>query len=601
MAEVITYEDSPLAQYLQEIDASETFVAEDKPDTADIATSNSPPTALSAGVSPFGEWLRQLAARPLAAPNGHKAAAVIAKEMYARVLSTLADSGLVAERYTPRPFRSATQPQEMNIPAAPPRSTLSIGSGFVLAMTPALATFAVLPFRPKGLSKMDWSVTVTVLIIMPAIIAIIALLVNELWQQRERKRNPIGKCNDVVTQVNCMVLRCRAMDGAVQRALRQVMDVDFVTRGFRLPQYRGSLAISSRPGRGTAWMAEHVRQAVDSALSESIGAFADSIEHSELQPGQMESFLDSDTRVQMADLRAQLDDASELGSMTLEALRLKFALHFAMRKLWLESVVRTLESNLGADIRPEQLLSLCELLGPDIARVSEAAGLLADRVKEASEAQFTARKWASLAATKADSAESHHPLVRALGSMSEALETVRAKILVCRECVSMVEDDVADSEDAQAVPSAEEIARVFASLKTDIDALNHLYQASVTSLAFYDSGSGPTSGDNDGSVAVPAELMDFEQGSTAIPDGATVFGYTPVGGDDLDAPELIFEAEIEQGGGQERLKVAYTNRSSQLLQVASARKNDIVGMISELKSAIDSRSKASTSKQAPKE
>ncbi|KAJ2000261.1 hypothetical protein GGI06_005961 [Coemansia sp. S85] len=191
--------------------------------------------------------------------------------------------------------------------------------------------------------------------------------------------------------------------------------------------------------------------------------------------------------------------------------------------------------------------------------------------------------------------------------MSEALETVRAKILVCRECVSMVEDDVADSEDAQAVPSAEEIARVFASLKTDIDALSHLYQASVTSLAFYDSGSGPTSGDNDGSVAVPAELIDFEQESTAIPDGATVFGYTPVGGDDLDAPELIFEAEIKQGGGQERLKVAYTNRSSQLLlkraeeQVASARKNDIVGMISELKSAIDSRSKASTSKQAPKE
>ncbi|KAJ2491848.1 hypothetical protein IWW37_001926 [Coemansia sp. RSA 2050] len=589
MAEIIAYEDSPLAQYLQEIDASEAFVAEDKPDTADITASKLPPATLSTDIGRFCDWLHQLAARPVAIPDGHKATDAIAKEMYSRVVSTVTDSGLVAERYTPRPFRSAVQTQGMDIPAALPRSTLGIGSCSVLAMTPALATFAILAFRLGDIGSMDWSMTATVVVLVLAIIAVVALLVYELQQQWAQQRSPIGKCNDAVAQFNSMVLKSRAMDSAVQRALRQVMDIDFVIRGFRLPQYRGSLAISSRSGRGTAWMAEHVRQAVDLALSESIGSFTDIIERLELKQGQMESFLGSDARAQMADLRAQLDDASELGSMTLEALRLKFALHFAMRKLWLESVVRTLEQYLDADIHPEQLLSMCELLGSDIDRVSETASLLADRVKEAGEAQFTARKWASLAATKADSTKSHHPLVRALGSMSEALETVRAKILVCRECVSMAEDDAVDSEDAQFVPSVEEIARVFASLKTDIDALNHLYQASVTSLAFYDSGSGPTSGDYDGSVTAPAELIDFEQGSVAIPDGATVFGYTPIGGNDLDAPEQIFEADTEQGVGQERLK-----------QAASARKNDIVGMISELKSAIDSRSKASTSKQVSK-
>ncbi|KAJ2829868.1 hypothetical protein GGI24_002043, partial [Coemansia furcata] len=219
------------------------------------------------------------------------------------------------------------------------------------------------------------------------------------------------------------------------------------------------------------------------------------------------------------------------------------------------SVVRTLEPSSDVDIRPEQLLSICELVVPDITRVSETASLSSSRVKEATEARYTAGKWESLAATKSVSTDSHHPLVRALSNMSEALDTVRAKILVCRECVSMVDDHFVDPEDNETVPSPEEIARVFASLKPDIDALNHLYQASVTSLAFYDSGSVPISGDNDDSTRVPAELTDYELGSMAIPEGATVFGYTPVGGDDLDAPELIFEADIERETGQERLKV----------------------------------------------
>ncbi|KAJ2013698.1 hypothetical protein GGI14_005250 [Coemansia sp. S680] len=195
--------------------------------------------------------------------------------------------------------------------------------------------------------------------------------------------------------------------------------------------------------------------------------------------------------------------------------------------------------------------------------------------------------------------------------MSEALETVRAKILVCRECVSMVEDDVVGSEDRQAVPSPEEIARVFASLKPDIDALNHLYQASVTSLAFYDSGSEPASSDkNDSTSTVPAELTDFELGLTTIPEGTTVFGYTPFGGDSLDAPEQIFEADIEQETGQGRLKSSNIDRSERIRlskqkraeeQVASTRKNDIVYMMSELKTAIDSRSKTSTKKDTSKE
>ncbi|KAJ2740179.1 hypothetical protein GGI20_005940 [Coemansia sp. BCRC 34301] len=149
--------------------------------------------------------------------------------------------------------------------------------------------------------------------------------------------------------------------------------------------------------------------------------------------------------------------------------------------------------------------------------------------------------------------------------MSETLEVVRAKILVCRECVSMVEeehttgsalDEVADPETKRTVASPEEIARVFSSLKSDIDALNHLYQASATSLAFYDSDPSLASSNSLGAAdSTPsAELLGCGPSLAEIPEGATVFGYTPVGIDDLDAPELVFEADVEQEEGHGRLK-----------------------------------------------
>ncbi|KAJ2836011.1 hypothetical protein FBU31_001477 [Coemansia sp. 'formosensis'] len=567
MAEIIAYEDSPLAQYLQEIDASETIVTDDKPDTADSVADKSFLAIISTEFVLTYRRVSQLATRTLGLQDNYISASTIAKEMHSHIVSTLTDSGLIAERYTPRPCRIASQPLGANISALPTRSTISIAGLFAMAITPSAVACMTLAFRPGGLGDLNWSLGITLFILLVGPLLPLAEISGLLIQERSQRQVPIDRCNDALEKFNCMLVKCRAMDSAVQRALRLVMDVDVVTRGFRLPQYHGSQAISSMPGRGTAWMAEHVRQTIDSALSLSIDTLADIIEHPKQQTSQYseaEGFLDSNTRAHMAELRAQLSDDGELESMTLEALRNKFALHFAMRRLWLESVVRTLEPSSDVDIRPEQLLSICGLVVSDITRVSETASLSASRVKEATEARYTAGKWASLAATKSVSTDSHHPLVRALSNMSEALDTVRAKILVCRECVSMVDDHVVDFEDKEAVPSPEEIARVFASLKPDIDALNHLYQASVTSLAFYDSGSGPISGDNDDSTRVPAELTDYELGSMAIPEGATVFGYTPVGGDDLDAPELIFEADIERETGQERLKVVYTEKRSQM-------------------------------------
>ncbi|KAJ2406718.1 hypothetical protein GGF41_006911, partial [Coemansia sp. RSA 2531] len=125
MAEVIAYEDSPLAQYLRDIDASETFVAEDKPETTDSAADKSLKGSLSDDFN-LCKWLSRQAARSSDAQDSHKIVSTIVKEMHARFVSALADSGLVAERYTPRPCRIALKPLGVNIPALFPSSTLGI-------------------------------------------------------------------------------------------------------------------------------------------------------------------------------------------------------------------------------------------------------------------------------------------------------------------------------------------------------------------------------------------------------------------------------------------------------------------------------------------
>ncbi|KAJ2582257.1 hypothetical protein GGH95_001635 [Coemansia sp. RSA 1836] len=572
MAEVVAYEDSPMAQYLQEINASEALVAEDKPPAANNAADKSSMSTIAAECSLPHEWLKLLTARAFNSQDTLGVPALTTKEMHARIARTLAESGLVAERYTPRPFRLSARSLEGGV-SADSSSALGVVSMYIMAAIITLVTLFTLTFRPSCQSDASWNCNRAAYVPLVAVLVVAGIVAALIVRRRSSQRALVLKCEEAIDQFNSTMLKCRAMDSTVQRALRLVTDVDFVTRGFRLPQYRGSLAISSATGHGTAWMANHVRRAIDSALSQSMDTLAYAIERSNhQQQGQGESFLSSDTRARMADLKAQL---GELELESLEALKHKFALHFAMRKLWLESVLRTLEPYANSDAQLEQLVAICNLLRPDIERVCDTASASTSRVKEASEAQYTARKWASLAASKANPTTNHHPLVRALGSMSETLEVVRAKILVCRECVSMVAgecttgqslDDGADFEASRSAASPEEIARVFASLKSDIDALNHLYQASVTSLAFCDSDSN-LAGDCNQVAAdsiVGAEPLGVGPGSTEIPDGATVFGYTPVGVDDLDAPELVFEADVEQEADQGRQRPSNIDRSERI-------------------------------------
>ncbi|KAJ1932381.1 hypothetical protein FBU59_006388 [Linderina macrospora] len=72
--------------------------------------------------------------------------------------------------------------------------------------------------------------------------------------------------------------------------------------------------------------------------------------------------------------------------------------------------------------------------------------------------------------------------------MSESLQTLKAKMMVCRESIGLEESGVHDlSSEAETRLSPEETARLFASLKAELGALSAQYQAALTILTCGDS------------------------------------------------------------------------------------------------------------------
>ncbi|KAJ2857208.1 hypothetical protein FB639_006021, partial [Coemansia asiatica] len=127
---------------------------------------------------------------------------------------------------------------------------------------------------------------------------------------------------------------------------------------------------------------------------------------------------------------------------------------------------------------------------------------------------------------------------RSLGTMAETMETIHAKLFICRDFMDQ-KDQNADSED---------VARVFSSLKADIDMLNASYQSALNAL-FCDE-QPPLSGDP--AMSFDEKCARYEDDIGLLPEGARVFGYTPLDSKDLDAPSLEFEADL--GNEQESNK-----------------------------------------------
>ncbi|KAJ2845621.1 hypothetical protein J3B02_004633, partial [Coemansia erecta] len=97
MSELIVYEDSPLAQYLEEIDAAEGIIVEET--TSQSAISNM--SMVWSQQSKLKSFIIRLFT------NNYSSYKLIALSLLETLINILGNSGLLADRYTPRPLTKA--------------------------------------------------------------------------------------------------------------------------------------------------------------------------------------------------------------------------------------------------------------------------------------------------------------------------------------------------------------------------------------------------------------------------------------------------------------------------------------------------------------
>ncbi|KAJ2354880.1 hypothetical protein GGF43_003010, partial [Coemansia sp. RSA 2618] len=287
-----------------------------------------------------------------------------------------------------------------------------------------------------------------------------------------------------------VVRDCRALDSSLNGALRFVQEIDFVARGFRLP-HQTMPRFARTSVRGSILVARNMRQAIDSALSQMLQNMVD------ITPRKVASDIsEMDTRL------GECEEEAGGDALALESLRAKFATFFAMRRMWFERLVERLEPLAAAGISRNQILATLDSTAADIRRARES--------------QNTSSRWASLAHASIDNETNNQPLRRRLAGISEVLATIQAKLVVCQACIDDGDNDDGGGVARESTPlnadsadwrTAEEAARLFASLKSDIDALNIHYQDSVAML--YSEGNYGDIGSGLGTAA-GAEMATYE-------------------------------------------------------------------------------------------
>ncbi|KAJ2212763.1 hypothetical protein EV179_004416 [Coemansia sp. RSA 487] len=288
----------------------------------------------------------------------------------------------------------------------------------------------------------------------------------------------------------------------------------------------------------------------------------------------------------------------------IEQLQRLFELHFATRRIWLESILATMEPVCKAEsVDRDIFLSILSETSTDIERMLAVIIGSIDEITSAREAQFTAKRWEALSESKDGSdalTTSSQPVVRCLTSMNSTIDTISAKLVVCRDTIELPGEE--GTSGAQEVVPFNEVARVFASLKTDIDVLAGLYQEAMTSLTLDIDGPGSTEavtldqGKDHAQYTATDGIIDM----STIPDGAQVFGCTPFGTDDMDTSDLVFEADPSDEPLDRRQQRPAADRAERIgLQKQKREKEaqerrkagEVHSMMNELRTAIGTRGK----------
>ncbi|KAJ2455745.1 hypothetical protein EV183_000592 [Coemansia sp. RSA 2336] len=555
MAEVVAYEDSPLGQYLQEIDAAETLVVDDK-------ANGLPKTESDSGYQDVSVFRRLILWTRSTSQTNH-----LLTELWQETIAILASSGHMAERYTPmKTYWSAGNSHKYLGTDNPAKSVvkqtlpLGIASAFVL-WTSRLAKSRLFITRAVP-SKLGLAIGTT------AVTAILSA--HRAWNQFKVRK----LANSFIDQLESMVHNCRVLDSTIHSALCFIQEVEFVQRGFRLTQqYKTS--VTQRLGYGSLLMAQHLRQTLNTELSQLLQTHLDELP------------VNSDTNEELAGIANEAKNAMKVYSdedLTLEVLRSKFALLFALRRAWFEFMVDSISpENIASSPQPS-VSAVVPMLMKLIRQLDEAATKSTESIKQAREGQHTANRWAMLANPDDAASIPSQPLARSLENMTQVLDTIKAKLVVCQECI----------HNATHMEDTDNVARLFTSLKADIDMLGVHYQQSVNVLLNVDS---------EENVDLDSDAKVYEDVPDMVSENTHIFTYTPTTANDLDAPAMTFESEAntEQSGAHqrerpalsrmERIRIQRQNRVDE--EAARQRKHDVFSMLDELKSAIDTRANES--------
>ncbi|KAJ2759150.1 hypothetical protein H4S06_002364 [Coemansia sp. BCRC 34490] len=641
MAEPVAYEDSPLAQYLHEIEAAEEPVAEKDPYEghrfSGSTAENDAETAVASrrgggcmvpwrilSSSRIGSFVhlvaQQIAVGLLRHPSSEqRVVAEIAAGAWNRIAGTLACSGHLDERYTPKRIRPYSDDHNKDYGGMSGIWSWTSGCGIcaALALLVAVGSRPFVADRHPLLGR-------AILTAGTAVTIATTLVGVGVARTRRRARETARAARRLVDGIRELSVGARRLDVSVQGAVRFVQEIVFVTRGLRIPQHTAATAgsgISSRAGHGMRWAGSHLHKTTIDALAGStrpILAALDTVASAaEFQADEL--MLRLCNRATVSALRqeeaAALDQSNNMhddgnnggnrDSSPVDQMQRLFGLHFAARKLWLETILVALEpvcmlisgeekdgGVVTVAVDRDVFLASVGAICTEVDRVLVAAAEATDRITAAREAQYTARRWESVASATAEAATSQ-PVVRCLASMADATTAIGAKLVVCRDAV----------EQPGAGELFDNVARVFASLKKDIDALGALYQETMTTLVFAgeEAGGAPVTtiaalGNDQGGGSWHADdaQMDHE-------DDAWVFGCSPLDADSMDTSGLVFESDPahdpspsmrrgQQGPAvdrSERIRLQRQKRENEEHQ--RRRVGEVRSMMSELRTAISTR------------
>ncbi|KAJ2657704.1 hypothetical protein IWW48_004385 [Coemansia sp. RSA 1200] len=651
MAEPVAYENSPLAQYLHEIEAAEEPVADKDPyeghrfcggtaeNDAEIAVMSRRGGRVPWRIlnnSRIASFLRlvaqQITVGLLHHPSSERrVVAGIAADAWNRVAGTLACSGHLDERYTPKRIRPYNDDYSGDYDGMRGlwswtgrcgRHSFVIGGGVcaALAILVAVGSRLFVAERHRLLGR-------ATLIAGTAATAAATLVAVGVARTRRRARETAQAAERLVKDVRELSVDARRLDVSVQSAVRFIQEIVFVTRGLRIPQHTATTVgsrIPSRAGHGMRWAGSHLHKTTIDALAGStrpILAALDTVA-SAAESKADEPTLQLCNRATVLALRkeeaAALDQCNHThddgnngdsrDNSPVDQMQRLFSLHFAARKLWFETILMALEpvfmtisgeekekdgdGVVTAVVDRDVFLANTGAICTEVDRVLVAVASATDRISAAREAQYTARRWESVASATAETATSQ-PVVRCLASMADATTTIGAKLVVCRDAVEL--PDAGESFD--------NVARVFASLKKDIDALGALYQETMTTLVFAgeEANGAPITtiaalgnDQGDGSWHADDVQADHE-------DNAWVFGCSPLGADGMDTSGLVFESDPahdpspsmrrgQQGpvvDRSERIRLQRQKREDEERQ--RQRVGEVHSMMSELRTAISTR------------